>query len=166
MINAADDSWWQVKRVINERLDTGEVGIIPSKSRAEKKERARQKRVNFNPGSHSRVSARSVLPLFERSSVSFKSNTLERDKNKKKKKPGFFNKSGAKREAQSAEESDNELENLEPVPSYRVLELHEGQFVVALLLLHRSNNTRSSELHPASDHPWPIQRIAQLSTSR
>ena len=32
-----------------------ELGIIPSKTRVEKKERARQKRVNFNQGSNSRV---------------------------------------------------------------------------------------------------------------
>jgi hypothetical protein len=53
--NAADDSWWQAKRVTNGQ-DEEEVGIIPSKSRVEKKERARQKRVNFNQGSNSRVS--------------------------------------------------------------------------------------------------------------
>jgi hypothetical protein len=54
VINATDDSWWQAKRVTNGQ-DEEEVGIIPSKSRVEKKERARQKRVNFNQGSSSRV---------------------------------------------------------------------------------------------------------------
>lgn len=54
VINAADDSWWQAKRVIDGQ-ETDEIGIIPSKSRWEKKERARQKRVNFKPGSNSRV---------------------------------------------------------------------------------------------------------------
>lgn len=54
VINAADDSWWQAKRVTDGK-DNEEIGIIPSKSRWEKKERARQKRVNFNPGSSSRV---------------------------------------------------------------------------------------------------------------
>jgi hypothetical protein len=53
--NAADDSWWQAKRVTNGQ-EEDEWGIIPSKSRVEKKERARQKRVNFNQESHSRVS--------------------------------------------------------------------------------------------------------------
>jgi hypothetical protein len=52
--NAADDSWWQAKRVTDGQEDE-ELGIIPSKSRIEKKERARQKRVNFNQGSSSRV---------------------------------------------------------------------------------------------------------------
>ena len=53
--NAADDSWWQAKRVTNGQGED-EVGIIPSKSRVEKRERARQKRVNFNQQrSHSRV---------------------------------------------------------------------------------------------------------------
>jgi hypothetical protein len=53
--NAADDSWWQAKR-ITDGQEEEELGIIPSKSRVEKKERARQKRVNFNQGSSSRVS--------------------------------------------------------------------------------------------------------------
>lgn len=53
VINAADDSWWQAKRIINEKEE--ETGIIPSKSRVEKKEQARKKRVNFNQN-HSRVS--------------------------------------------------------------------------------------------------------------
>lgn len=46
--NAADDSWWQAKRIVDGQEE--ELGIIPSKSRVEKKERARQKRVNFNQG--------------------------------------------------------------------------------------------------------------------
>lgn len=60
--NAADDSWWQAKRVTNGQGDE-EVGIIPSKSRVEKKERARQKRVNFNQGSNSRVSVSWVFHI-------------------------------------------------------------------------------------------------------
>lgn len=58
--NAADDSWWQAKRVTDGQEEE-ELGIIPSKSRVEKKERARQKRVNFNPGSNSRVSNCEIL---------------------------------------------------------------------------------------------------------
>lgn len=54
--NAADDSWWQAKRVIDGQ-EGEDLGIIPSKSRVEKKERARQKRVNFNQGGNSRVCA-------------------------------------------------------------------------------------------------------------
>ena len=71
VINAADDNWWQAKRVINDRLEEEEVGIIPAKSRVEKKERARQKRVNFNSGSNSRVSPRKDLSLSLWSSIDF-----------------------------------------------------------------------------------------------
>ncbi len=44
--NATDDEWWQARRV---NLDGTEedLGIIPSKKRVERKERARQRRVNF-----------------------------------------------------------------------------------------------------------------------
>jgi hypothetical protein len=58
----------------------------------------------------------------------FKSNTLDRDK-KKKKKFGLFGKSGDRKDAQSGDDSDNELENLEPVPSYELVTQHEGKYL-------------------------------------
>lgn len=56
----------------------------------------------------------------------FKSNTLDRDK-KKKKKFGLFSKSGDRKDTQSGDESDNEQDNLEPVPSYELVTQHEGK---------------------------------------
>ncbi|CAF1133946.1 unnamed protein product [Adineta ricciae] len=113
--NAADDSWWQAKRVTNEQGED-EAGIIPSKSRVEKKERARQKRVNFNQQrSHSR------------------SSTLEREK-KKKKKFGLFNKSADKKDTQSGEESENEPENTEPVQSYELIVQHEIDYTRPVII--------------------------------
>ncbi len=55
-----------------------------------------------------------------------KSNTLDRDK-KKKKKFGLFGKSGDRKDAQSGDESENEQDNLEPVPSYELVVQHEGK---------------------------------------
>lgn len=47
IINASDDEWWQARRVLeNGQYDTVH-GIIPSKKRVEKRERARQKSVKF-----------------------------------------------------------------------------------------------------------------------
>lgn len=47
IINASDDEWWQARRVLeNGHYDTFH-GIIPSKKRVEKRERARQKSVKF-----------------------------------------------------------------------------------------------------------------------
>ena len=45
--NASDDEWWQAKRVNTEGTSDEELGIIPSKKRVERKERARQRKVNF-----------------------------------------------------------------------------------------------------------------------
>lgn len=127
--NAADDSWWQAKRV-SERPEEEEMGIIPSKSRVEKKERARQKRVNFNQGSSSRVRAKPEERTEERqkgfAAVCFQSSTLDREK-KKKKKFNLFNKSGEKKDTQSGEDSENEPENSEPVPSYELVVQHESK---------------------------------------
>ncbi|XP_016413839.1 disks large homolog 2 isoform X25 [Sinocyclocheilus rhinocerous] len=52
VINASDDEWWQARRVTLEG-DSEEMGVIPSKRRVERKERARLKTVKFNakPGS-------------------------------------------------------------------------------------------------------------------
>ncbi|KAM8899152.1 disks large homolog 2 isoform 2-T2 [Spinachia spinachia] len=52
VINASDDEWWQARRV-TAHGDSEEMGVIPSKRRVERKERARLKTVKFNakPGS-------------------------------------------------------------------------------------------------------------------
>ncbi|XP_062870561.1 disks large homolog 2 isoform X5 [Trichomycterus rosablanca] len=52
VINASDDEWWQARRVTADG-DSEEMGVIPSKRRVERKERARLKTVKFNakPGS-------------------------------------------------------------------------------------------------------------------
>ncbi|XP_048831789.1 disks large homolog 1-like isoform X12 [Brienomyrus brachyistius] len=47
VVNASDDEWWQARQVTAEG-EVEEVGVIPSKRRMEKKERARLKTVKFN----------------------------------------------------------------------------------------------------------------------
>uniref|UniRef100_A0A5F8G442 Discs large MAGUK scaffold protein 1 n=1 Tax=Monodelphis domestica TaxID=13616 RepID=A0A5F8G442_MONDO len=47
VINASDDEWWQARQVTPDG-ESGEIGVIPSKRRVEKKERARLKTVKFN----------------------------------------------------------------------------------------------------------------------
>ncbi|XP_046883798.1 discs large homolog 1-like protein isoform X12 [Hypomesus transpacificus] len=47
VVNASDDEWWQARQVTPEG-EVEEVGVIPSKRRVEKKERARLKTVKFN----------------------------------------------------------------------------------------------------------------------
>jgi len=46
VINAAEDEWWQARKVLNNGQEA-EIGIIPSKKRIERKERARLKIVKF-----------------------------------------------------------------------------------------------------------------------
>ncbi|XP_030629043.1 discs large homolog 1-like protein isoform X13 [Chanos chanos] len=50
VVNASDDEWWQARQVTPEG-EAEELGVIPSKRRVEKKERARLKTVKFNPKS-------------------------------------------------------------------------------------------------------------------
>ncbi|XP_052333138.1 discs large homolog 1-like protein isoform X22 [Oncorhynchus keta] len=53
VVNASDDEWWQARQVTPEG-ESEEVGVIPSKRRVEKKERARLKTVKFNSKSRDR----------------------------------------------------------------------------------------------------------------
>ncbi|KAM9540665.1 disks large homolog 2-like isoform 6-T6 [Salvelinus alpinus] len=57
VINASDDEWWQARRATPDG-DSEEMGVIPSKRRVERKERARLKTVKFNakPGIDSKGS--------------------------------------------------------------------------------------------------------------
>ncbi|XP_067110084.1 discs large homolog 1-like protein isoform X2 [Osmerus mordax] len=55
VVNASDDEWWQARQVTAEG-EVEEVGVIPSKRRVEKKERARLKTVKFNSKSRDRGS--------------------------------------------------------------------------------------------------------------
>ncbi|XP_035276973.1 discs large homolog 1-like protein isoform X7 [Anguilla anguilla] len=55
VVNASDDEWWQARQVTADG-EVEEVGVIPSKRRVEKKERARLKTVKFNPKSREKGS--------------------------------------------------------------------------------------------------------------
>ncbi|XP_078790833.1 discs large homolog 1-like protein isoform X28 [Oryzias latipes] len=55
VVNASDDEWWQARHVAP-KGELEEVGVIPSKRRVEKKERARLKTVKFNAKSRERGS--------------------------------------------------------------------------------------------------------------
>lgn len=46
MTNASDDEWWQARRVLPSGSEEG-IGIIPSKKRWERKQRARDRTVKF-----------------------------------------------------------------------------------------------------------------------
>ncbi|XP_074506036.1 discs large homolog 1-like protein isoform X2 [Sebastes fasciatus] len=55
VVNASDDEWWQARQLTLQG-EVEEVGVIPSKRRVEKKERARLKTVKFNAKSRERGS--------------------------------------------------------------------------------------------------------------
>ncbi|XP_057190054.1 discs large homolog 1-like protein isoform X10 [Triplophysa rosa] len=54
VVNASDDEWWQARQVTPQG-EVEEMGVIPSKRRVEKKERARLKTVKFNSKSREKV---------------------------------------------------------------------------------------------------------------
>ncbi|XP_061835172.1 discs large homolog 1-like protein isoform X3 [Nerophis lumbriciformis] len=60
VVNASDDEWWQARQMTT-RGEAEDVGVIPSKRRVEKKERARLKTVKFNPKSRERGDVTDML---------------------------------------------------------------------------------------------------------
>uniref|UniRef100_A0A3B3B7V8 Disks large homolog 1 n=1 Tax=Oryzias melastigma TaxID=30732 RepID=A0A3B3B7V8_ORYME len=75
VVNASDDEWWQARHVAP-KGELEEVGVIPSKRRVEKKERARLKTVKFNAKSRDRgqsVNDRRRKNLFTRKFPFYKS---------------------------------------------------------------------------------------------
>uniref|UniRef100_A0A672P3V3 Discs large MAGUK scaffold protein 3 n=1 Tax=Sinocyclocheilus grahami TaxID=75366 RepID=A0A672P3V3_SINGR len=69
VINASDDEWWQA-RLVTPHGESEQIGVIPSKKRVEKKERARLKTVKF----HARTG------MIESNRVSESSSSLKRKK--------------------------------------------------------------------------------------
>ncbi|XP_072540298.1 disks large homolog 1 isoform X29 [Salminus brasiliensis] len=55
VLNASDDEWWQARQVTTDG-EVEEIGVIPSKRRVERKERARLKTVKFNSKSRDKGS--------------------------------------------------------------------------------------------------------------
>ncbi|XP_053088064.1 disks large homolog 1 isoform X6 [Pangasianodon hypophthalmus] len=55
VLNASDDEWWQARNVTADG-EVEEIGVIPSKRRVERKERARLKTVKFNSKSRDKES--------------------------------------------------------------------------------------------------------------
>ncbi|KAI0980722.1 hypothetical protein GJ496_005684 [Pomphorhynchus laevis] len=91
--NAADDDWWQAKKIDPSTGIEEDMGIIPSKRRVEKKERSRARKVNFGIAD-----------------IKSASSTAER---RKKKRFPLFGKE--RRETQSEDETDIEPEADEPL---------------------------------------------------
>ncbi|XP_056149168.1 discs large homolog 1-like protein isoform X2 [Lampris incognitus] len=74
VVNASDDEWWQARQLTADG-ELEEVGVIPSKRRVEKKERARLKTVKFNSKSRDRgsVNDKRKKNLFSRKFPFYKS---------------------------------------------------------------------------------------------
>uniref|UniRef100_A0A8C1MD25 Disks large homolog 1 n=1 Tax=Cyprinus carpio TaxID=7962 RepID=A0A8C1MD25_CYPCA len=62
VVNASDDEWWQARQVTPQG-EAEEMGVIPSKRRVEKKERARLKTVKFNSKSRDKGVSEPFLTL-------------------------------------------------------------------------------------------------------
>eukprot|EP00063_Salmo_salar_P019861 XP_013994696.1 PREDICTED: discs large homolog 1-like protein isoform X10 [Salmo salar] len=103
VVNASDDEWWQARQVTPEG-EAEEVGVIPSKRRVEKKERARLKTVKFNSKSRDRGSLND-----------------KRKKNLFSRKFPFYNKDASEQETSDVDRGQEEyVLSYEPVSQQEV----------------------------------------------
>nr|XP_046177036.1 discs large homolog 1-like protein isoform X6 [Oncorhynchus gorbuscha] len=103
VVNASDDEWWQARQVTPEG-EAEEVGVIPSKRRVEKKERARLKTVKFNSKSRDRGSLND-----------------KRKKNLFSRKFPFYNKDASEQETNDVDRGQEEyVLSYEPVSQQEV----------------------------------------------
>ncbi|GAU90538.1 hypothetical protein RvY_02941-2 [Ramazzottius varieornatus] len=114
--NASDDEWWQAKRINADGVEEG-LGIIPSRQRYERKERARLKSVKFEPNdSHNKSASTSTLDRFT-------GKKKEKDKDKNGAKKFTFFKGGKEHSGDDTSESDRPEETIhsyEPVAFERL----------------------------------------------
>uniref|UniRef100_A0A8D3BNB1 Disks large homolog 1 n=1 Tax=Scophthalmus maximus TaxID=52904 RepID=A0A8D3BNB1_SCOMX len=115
VVNASDDEWWQARQ-LTAQGDVEEVGVIPSKRRVEKKERARLKTVKFNAKSRER----GVSSLNDK-----------RKKNLFSRKFPFYK----SKEASEQETSDVDRGQEEYVLSYEPVVQHEVNYTRPVIVL-------------------------------
>uniref|UniRef100_A0A674ANE4 Discs large MAGUK scaffold protein 1a n=1 Tax=Salmo trutta TaxID=8032 RepID=A0A674ANE4_SALTR len=114
VVNASDDEWWQARQVTHEG-EVEEVGVIPSRRRVEKKERARLKTVKFNARSQDKQSFND-----------------KRKKNLFSRKFPFYNKS---KEHSEQETSDVDRGQEEYVLSYEPVTQQEVNYTRPVIIL-------------------------------
>uniref|UniRef100_A0A8C7PH37 Disks large homolog 1 n=1 Tax=Oncorhynchus mykiss TaxID=8022 RepID=A0A8C7PH37_ONCMY len=114
VVNASDDEWWQARQVTHEG-EVEEVGVIPSRRRVEKKERARLKTVKFNARSQDKQSFND-----------------KRKKNLFSRKFPFYNKS---KEHSEQETSDADRGQEEYVLSYEPVTQQEVNYTRPVIIL-------------------------------
>lgn len=83
--NASDEEWWQAKKLVGDSVDQG-VGIIPSKRRIERKERARMRTVKFQGGGGGGHAESAAALVKEKKKKNFFSRKLNFTKSKERSK--------------------------------------------------------------------------------
>lgn len=127
--NASDDEWWQAKRITPEGDEEG-MGIIPSKRRVERKERARLKNVKFTGKTSSNVDKQAAANEKKKKNFSFS-----------KKFPFMKSKDQSGSEDISADEPEGQTESEasyrgdEPILSYESVVQQELKYTRPVIIL-------------------------------
>uniref|UniRef100_T1J4T3 Uncharacterized protein n=1 Tax=Strigamia maritima TaxID=126957 RepID=T1J4T3_STRMM len=131
VINASDDEWWQARKILADGEEEG-MGIIPSKRRVERKERARLKSVKFQ-GKGNYTEGRNTLERkkknfsFSRKFPFMKSKENSGEENSDPENTGISNASDS--EAGSVRGPD------EPILSYEAAQQQEVKYTRPVIIL-------------------------------
>ncbi|XP_031427976.1 disks large homolog 2 isoform X17 [Clupea harengus] len=152
VINASDDEWWQARRATPDG-DSEEMGVIPSRRRVERKERARLKTVKFNakPGS---IDSKGSFSEKRKKSFIFS-----------RKFPFYKNKEPGEQDGSDSERSQEDL-----ILSYEPVMRQEINYARPIIILgpmkDRVNDDLISEFPEKFGSCVPPNSSGQLDTTR
>ncbi|TKR73287.1 hypothetical protein L596_020615 [Steinernema carpocapsae] len=137
VVNAADEEWWTARPLLPDGTQ-GIEGIIPSKKRHEKRERQRNRQVNFKDGSQSLGRSQSVgAGMGRRNTSSRMSFSRKFPFFKSTDKLNVFNDSDVSGASQTGEAF---------IPTYEVVRQEQIEYLRPLVLLGAANTRVADEL--------------------
>ncbi|XP_025080156.1 disks large homolog 1-like isoform X2 [Pomacea canaliculata] len=137
VVNASDDEWWQARRITPEGEEEG-MGIVPSKRRVERKERARLKNVKFtgkNSGSsdkHGHAGAAKDKDKDKKKNFSF---TRRFPFMKSKDHSGSEDVSADELEGNPSSDNESNYRGDEPILSYEAVVQQELKYTRPVIIL-------------------------------
>ncbi|PAA48131.1 hypothetical protein BOX15_Mlig003302g1 [Macrostomum lignano] len=141
VVNASDSEWWQARRLAPGEPDQASMGIIPSKRRVERRERSKQRRVNFNSRLSSQSSGPPLSPSMGSSAAASSTLAASPDGSVDRKKSGSLLRrlhSGSGRAAASGDDSssDDASGSSAPlVPTYKAVQQSKLSLAKPVILL-------------------------------
>ncbi|XP_051485989.1 disks large homolog 3 isoform X2 [Apus apus] len=150
VINASDDEWWQA-RLVTPHGESEQIGVIPSKKRVEKKERARLKTVKFHARTGMIESNRSIKTKRK------KSFRLSRKFPFYKSKENLVQESSGQEQGVTSNTSDSESSSKgqeDTILSYEPVTRHEIHYARPVIILGPTKDRINDDLISEFPHKF------------